>query len=167
LHGFVKSQKAKQDRIDAAIAAFAKTGPELLKPVHELAEAFTKTLEIGPYDSSGVQANWDEIAGAILVAFNLRPYGDPVSLKRTLKPGEKALTEYGARAFFRCHEEYGLVYGYRVPFFKEGTVPPTERFTEGFEPETLKANNICLKVVEFLEWASTGKGRGSQPFRFR
>ena len=43
LHGFVKSQKAKQDRIDAAIAAFAKTGPELLKPVHELAEAFTKT----------------------------------------------------------------------------------------------------------------------------
>jgi hypothetical protein len=167
LQEFVKDQKEWQDRNDAAVAAFAKRLPELLPPIKELTDAFSKALEVGSHNPTDVQASVNENTGTLMVAFGMRAYGHPAIFKEPLRPGERVTAEIGARVVFRCDEEEGVVHGHRSSFFKEGTTPSQERFAGDFDPETVDANKICLAVVDFLQWASTGKGRGSRNLRFR
>ena len=91
------------------------------------------------------------------VWFGTRPMGRPRFMERS----NYFDAEAGAEAIFVCQE--GVVRGYRRPFRPEGQSASFEPFVELGRPQGVETNALANAVVDFLQWAAVGDGRGSRP----
>jgi hypothetical protein len=91
------------------------------------------------------------------VWFGARPKGRPRFTERS----NYFDAEDGAEAIFVCQE--GIVRGYRRPFRPEGKSVPFKPFVELGPPQEVERSALANSVVDFLQWAAVGDGRGSRP----
>jgi hypothetical protein len=151
---FITSQRAKQDQEAAAKTVWCGKIPELAK----VTEAIVDVLRQAGHPSAMFEIRSDQI----LVGFSNRAVR--LSAGAEIAPLANLPEEAGADSSFQFDPESNQVVGFRRPFRTRKRA--WDRFCELGDPETLTAEAFGNAVVEFLEWACVGEGRGSGKLRF-
>jgi hypothetical protein len=156
---FIIAQRARQDQERAAKEIWCKKVPDLAKH----AEAIVQVFHEAGHKAVFVQAREDQI----LVKFGDRQRryvaGEEIAHLVVDRPSEE-----GALAEFHFDSDSCKVVGHRNPFYikeREGK-QPLRRFVEFEDVENLSEKDFGNAVMDFLEWACVGEGRGSWKIRF-
>jgi len=168
---FLAEQKRRRQKVEGALVAFSQKILILEPRAQAVVAAFRQGLrsEPGGHPTVTVFALTDPLSPTIAIDFGLRAWGSH-GLIRALGQGQgqgaKVAVEKGATAVFACSEEDGFVVGFRWPFTKEGEPRSVEEFINLGDPAAVAAERFGHAVVDFLEWAAVGEGRGSRKFLF-
>jgi hypothetical protein len=157
LQQFIISQRARQDQEAAGREAWCKKVPELAKHAEALAVAVNGA-------ASAAMMFVEKRKDQILVAFGLRQ-------KKLVAGAEVAALaqlplEKGACATFFFNGDECQVVGHRHPYHLEAKRVTFDRYVDLGDPETLTEEAFGIAVIDFIEWASVGEGRGSGKIRF-
>jgi hypothetical protein len=154
---FVRQQKQRAFGARAR-AAWCRRIPALLAGVQGVVAVFRDGL------------GSDEPAVSVLADPRRPDYPMVIAFDRRGQRGEQMLAadaprEIGASCTFRCDVD-GIVYGYRYPFHGIREDVRAERFIDLGEPAAVRAERLGHAVVDFLEWAAVGLGRGYRSLSF-